>query len=210
MMSVPAYHENHSSTAAASPATTAAPVHAPPSYPSYAHPAQQPPAAPPDAQTQSPSSSQNAGPRLSQPPPVYSTGPDSHGLVSAVQQQQQPPHHHHHQPNPHPHPHHAPFRPHQHAVTPPLQYSSMGGHGTSASPPGNQAPTPNASSASPPQKKNTRIPRACDLCSQRKVKVSRFPSSPRLTRVSFRMSPNTDSSDCSVKVGFRHADPAAS
>ncbi|POS71739.1 hypothetical protein DHEL01_v209862 [Diaporthe helianthi] len=58
------------------------------------------------------------------------------------------------------------------------QYSSPGngngnGNGnyaSSASPQSQQAPTPAASTSSAPAKKNTRIPRACDLCSTRKVK----------------------------------------
>lgn len=54
------------------------------------------------------------------------------------------------------------------------QYSSPGNHASSASPQSQQAPTPAASTSSAPAKKNTRIPRACDLCSTRKVKVSRF------------------------------------
>lgn len=54
------------------------------------------------------------------------------------------------------------------------QYSSPGNHASSASPQSQQAPTPAASTSSAPGKKNTRIPRACDLCSTRKVKVSRF------------------------------------
>lgn len=52
------------------------------------------------------------------------------------------------------------------------QYSSPGNHASSASPQSQQAPTPAASTSSAPAKKNTRIPRACDLCSTRKVKVS--------------------------------------
>lgn len=172
MMSVPVFHESHSPTAVA-PVTAAPPsaasVNAPPSYP-FARPA-----AAHDGQ--SPSSQPGLGPpaRLGQAP-VYSpaastiqTDSDAHGLVNAVQ--------HPHQPHPpsHAHPHHSQLPPHQHVVTPPMQYSSVGGHGTSASPPGPPALTPAASSVSPPQKKNTRIPRACDLCSQRKVKVSLSP-----------------------------------
>lgn len=52
------------------------------------------------------------------------------------------------------------------------QYSSPGDHASSASPQSQQAPTPAASTSSAQAKKNTRIPRACDLCSTRKVKVS--------------------------------------
>lgn len=54
------------------------------------------------------------------------------------------------------------------------QYSPPGNHASSASPQSQQAPTPAASTSSAPGKKNTRIPRACDLCSTRKVKVSCF------------------------------------
>ncbi|KAL1873946.1 hypothetical protein Daus18300_003819 [Diaporthe australafricana] len=50
------------------------------------------------------------------------------------------------------------------------QYSPPGNHASSASPQSQQAPTPAASTSSAPSKKNTRIPRACDLCSTRKVK----------------------------------------
>lgn len=173
MMSVPSYHESHppTSSTSTSPVTAAtptnnAPVNASPSYP-FARPAA--PQAPTTHDGHSPSSQNGLGPgaRLGQAP-VYSpgpasalpTGPDGHGLVNTGQ--------HHHQM----HSHHAQIPHHQHIVTPPTQYSSIGGHGTSASPPGTQAITPAASSVSPPQKKNTRIPRACDLCSQRKVKVS--------------------------------------
>lgn len=77
-------------------------------------------------------------------------GPDTH----SAQQHQQPLGHHHG------------------TVTPPLQYASGIHHGPSTSPPGHQGPTLSDSGSPPPNKKTTRIPRACDLCSQRKVKVS--------------------------------------
>lgn len=68
-------------------------------------------------------------------------------------------------------------------VSPALQYPSSApiSHGSSGSPPGQASTT--SDPVSPPNhhptpstngKKNTRIPRACDLCSQRKVKVSRW------------------------------------
>lgn len=70
-------------------------------------------------------------------------------------------------------------------VSPSLQYpSALPANNTppSGSPPGHQAPTPTdpvsppTSSATPAgsKAKSTRIPRACDLCSQRKVKVRRL------------------------------------
>lgn len=183
MMSVPGFHESHPPTAtipvsAAAPAS--APVNAPPSY-TYAHP---PATTAHDGHSPSAHNGLAPAPRLGQAP-VYAPAatiqpsPDARGLVHAVphqHQQQQP----QHQPRPHQHSHTSQISPHQHqhVVTPPMQYSSVGGHGTSASPPGAQALTPAASSVSSPQKKNTRIPRACDLCSQRKVKVSSPPPPP--------------------------------
>lgn len=56
------------------------------------------------------------------------------------------------------------------------QYSPPTNHASSASPQSQQAPTPAASTSSASAKKNTRIPRACDLCSTRKVKVSCVPA----------------------------------
>lgn len=77
------------------------------------------------------------------------------------------------------HPHHQQIHPSppqsQHIRAPAGQYSPPGGHASSASPQSQQAPTPAASTSSAPSKKNTRIPRACDLCSTRKVKVGCFP-----------------------------------
>lgn len=78
------------------------------------------------------------------------------------------------------HPGSQPASQHHGNVSPALQYPSSVpvNHGVSGSPPG-QASTPSDQVSSPNNatsgangKKNTRIPRACDLCSQRKVKVS--------------------------------------
>lgn len=63
---------------------------------------------------------------------------------------------------------------HQHDAAATPQYSTVGHHGQSASPPDHQGPS-HAASVSPQSKRNTRIPRACDLCSQRKVKVCFWP-----------------------------------
>ncbi|ROV93503.1 hypothetical protein VSDG_06807 [Cytospora chrysosperma] len=61
-----------------------------------------------------------------------------------------------------------------HTGAPEGHYPSIDNHGSSASPQSQQAPTPAASATSAQSKKNTRIPRACDLCSTRKVKVRYF------------------------------------
>lgn len=85
-----------------------------------------------------------------------------HGIVNT------PPQHPQHQQG-----HQSPQSQHIRPQT--AQYSSPGNHASSASPQSQQAPTPAASTSSGPAKKNTRIPRACDLCSTRKVKVSCLP-----------------------------------
>lgn len=62
-----------------------------------------------------------------------------------------------------------------HTGAPEGHYPSIDNHGSSASPQSQQAPTPAASATSAQSKKNTRIPRACDLCSTRKVKCEGGP-----------------------------------
>jgi hypothetical protein len=85
-----------------------------------------------------------------------------HGIVNNTPTQHQHQHQQGHQSPPQP----------QHIRPQTGQYSSPGNHASSASPQSQQAPTPAASTSSASAKKNTRIPRACDLCSTRKVKVS--------------------------------------
>lgn len=78
------------------------------------------------------------------------------------------------------HPGSQPTPQHHGNVSPALQYTSSTSvnHGASGSPPGqastpsDQVSSPNNATSGAKGKKNTRIPRACDLCSQRKVKVS--------------------------------------
>lgn len=79
--------------------------------------------------------------------------------------------------------HLSPSTQHHGHVSPALQYppSAPVNHGPAGSPPGHQAFTtvdsvsPPSTNSAPPgasnAKKSRRIPRACDLCSQRKVKV---------------------------------------
>lgn len=90
--------------------------------------------------------------------------PIPHGILNSAQHQQQQPQQQ--QPQP------------PHTGAPEGQYPSVENHGSSASPQSQQASTPAAAGTSAHSKKNTRIPRACDLCSTRKVKVRCFSECP--------------------------------
>lgn len=112
---------------------------------------------------------------------AYLDAASAHALTATSQPGQQPGSHHQQRPNA--------GSQHHGNVSPALPYPSaapinQGSGSPSCS--GHQPPTP-TDSASPPAtsrappagnnvKKNTRIPRACDLCSQRKVKVLTFVS----------------------------------
>lgn len=128
---------------------------------------------PPTPALQSPYANPHHGPEQSQSP-AYAAGahgslaialqdPLPHGILNPAQHQQQQ--QQHHQPQP---PHIGPQE---------VQYSSVEKHGSSASPRSQQASTPGGSGTAY-SKKNTRIPRACDLCSTRKVKVRSFSACP--------------------------------
>lgn len=98
--------------------------------------------------------------RLNAPP--YQSPPDHHSQHLHQQQQQQQQH------LPHPHQHH-----HQHhQELSPIHYPSNNGNHSATTPTSSHAHSTSETASPPPNKKNTRIPRACDLCSQRKVKVS--------------------------------------
>lgn len=92
----------------------------------------------------------------------------------------------------------------QDAASPSLQYSPGAHHDL-------HAPA-HSGSASPPSKKNTRIPRACDLCSQRKVKVRRCqpPSPPPIGVVVGACARTDDGIEPSAKVANRHVALVAS